>query len=248
MSIIRHLCMVMAFLACYSLPAGAQLSMEDIKTLELGKSFDAVEEWLANQLGDNISSFKGNVEHVYKIESPVVDSVWVIKKHRPAFDSYGDCKYIFKFASEKLIGVDIRFQFIGLDSERDRFEALLKTMMNNFSADKDFMPLKTADEGAADLEKIVAHVRNSCPSEAENENFSRKPSLLLTRAWEVHKRVHNDPRHKLLTLQVHTAPVTGQYYSGCTAIVELSVSNEQFINIYNQISQSRIQYELLEDE
>lgn len=244
---IKYLGLVVLF-SC-SLIANAQFSMEEVKTMELGKNFADIEDSIANRLLGNVSVFKGNLQSTYKIESPVTDSIWIIKKDRPVFDKYGDCKYTFKFANEVLIGIDIRFQFIALQSDREQFEELLRTMIADFTADKDFVPLKTTSGDAEmDLDKIITQIKTRCNSEAENENYSRKPTLLGSQAWELHKRVNNVPRHKLVTLQVHTAPMSGDYYSGCTAIVELSISNEQFINLYNQVSQTKIQYNLLDNE
>lgn len=247
MKYIKYLGLIVLF--SVGISANAQFSLEEIKTMELGKKFADIEDSIADKLAGNVSVFKGNLQNTYKIESPVTDSIWIIKKDRPVFDKYGDCKYTFKFANEVLIGIDIRFQFIALQSDREQFEELLTTMLADFAADKDFVSLRTASgESAMDLNNIIAQIKTKCNSEAENENYSRKPTLLGSQAWELHKRVNNIPRHKLVTLQVHTAPLSGEYYSGCTAIVELSISNEQFINLYNQVGQTKIQYELLDNE
>lgn len=227
----------------------AQFTINEIQSMELGEKFADVEQLLNTKFGGNIESFEGNVQNLYKIESPVKDSSWILKKHLPYFDRLGDCQYVFKFVNDALVGVDIRFQFIAIDSKKENFEILLRSIDSLFSNEKGFFPLKSAAGSEAfNIDAMVNRVKTNCDAEAANGEYGKQSAVLGTKAWEVHKRVNNIPRHKLMTLQVYTAAMRSEAYSGCMAIVELTVSNEEFIGLYNKMSEMKIKYESLSDE
>lgn len=227
--------------------AKAQFTLDDIKSFELGQRFSEAQSFLGDKFGDNISVYKGNIEDIYKIELPKKDTLWVVKKNRPEFDGYGDCQYSFMFAKNILVGIDVRFEFLATEGGKENFAKLLEIINADFSEDKDFHLISTSGEDLQ-IDKIINDVNNNCDVKEANETYFKQSAVLGTKAWEIHKRVDNVPRHKFLSLQVYKIAINSTPYTGCVAVIELTISNEAFIGLYNQVSGMKIQYKELPGE
>ena len=226
----------------------AQLSVEDIKLLELGQKFEDAMEAISGKFDDNVTVYQGETHDTYRIIAPQTDSSWITKKNRVLFDTYGDARITFQFAKEALIAVEIRFEFTAEEHQKESFEQTLRSIVSGFSRDGDFFALKNPPGQEFNINKIVQEVKTNCSSKTDNEAYQKQSAFMGTTAWEVHKRVNNIPRHKLVTLQVYKTAMTAFPYSGCVAVAELIVSNENFINLYNSLNAAKIQYEEMEIE
>lgn len=234
------------FLAFCFLELRAQFTLDEMKSIELGKKFTDIERVISDRLG-NVSVFEGDTLNTFKIESPESDSVWLVKKARPTLDGYGNCRYSFKFAKDVLVGIDIRFEFLANEEDKEQFAQLLKQISSAFSDDQDFHPLKSAGD-ELDIDKIMEEVNTNCDSNDDNAAYAKQVGFLGMKAWEVHKRVNNIPRHKFLTLQVQKTTIDTLPYTGCVAVIEVTITNEALIDLYNIISTMKIQYEQLSPE
>lgn len=226
----------------------AQLTVEELKTLELGQKFEAVQPILAEKFEENIAIFQGDKHDTYRMASPLTDSLWILKKDRPAFDVYGDSRITFQFANEVLIAVEIRFEFMATPADKEKFERTLTSLVSGFTNDRDFFVLENPAGQEFNIDAIVQQVKTNCDSKNENEAYRNQSAFMATAAWEVHKRVNNIPRHKLLTLQAYKTAITSMAYTGCVSVIELIVSNEAFFGLYNTINAARVQYEEIDLE
>lgn len=242
----RHVGLTLLVIFCLFTAKG-QFTLEEIKVLELGQKFFDAKQILTDKFGNNISVHKGNAYDTYKIEAPKKDSLWVLKQDRSAFDIYGDCQYSFKFAKDVLIGVDIRFEFLATNEGKENFAKLLNEINANFSKDQDLHSINTSGENL-DTEKIIADVNNRCDAKQVNEEYFKQSAMMGMKAWEIHKRVNDIPKNKFLSLQLYKSSMSSVPYSGCVAVIELTISNEAFIGLYNQVSGMKIKYEPLSDD
>ncbi len=242
----RILCIVFFCTAIFQVRA--QVTVADIKVLELGQKFEDAAEAIAEKFDNNVTLYQGDAHDTYRIVSPEADSAWITKKNRAIFDAYGGARITYQFAEEVLIAVEIRFEFTAEEEQKESFERTLRSIVSGFTGDKDFFALKNPPGQEFDIDKIVQEVMTNCSSKAENEAYQKQSVFMGTAAWEVHKRVNNIPRHKLVTLQAFKTAMTSYPYSGCVAVLELVVSNENFISLYNTINAAKIQYEEVELE
>lgn len=225
----------------------AQFTLDEIKSLELGQKFTDAEQIVRTKLGANISTFEGDTLDTYKIESPESDSIWIVKTEQPTFDVYGTCRYSFKFAKNVLIAVEIRFEFLANDEDKENFAQTLRSIDSNFSGDGDLHLLKTAGEDL-NIDKIINQVNNSCDTKEDNEAYLKQSAFMGMKAWEIHKRVNNVPRHKFLTLQVQKTVMNTPPYAGCVSVVEMTICNEEFIELYNMLNEMKIKYQAVAEE
>ncbi len=234
--------LIAVFCACFC-NATAQLTVADIKALELGQTFEDMAEPVAAQFNNNITFYEGNAHDAYRIVCPEADSSFITKKNRAIFDTYGGAKVTYQFAEGRLIAVEIRFEFTAEQEEKERFAHTLQSMVNDFAADADFIAWRNPQGEAFDTGKIIQEVKTGCDRAADNARYQEQKGMLGAAAWEVHKRVNNIPRHKWVTLQVFKTFATSYAYSGCVTVAELVVTNEHFINLYNTIQSVKIAYE-----
>lgn len=227
--------------------AKGQLTIEELKTLELGQPFDVTEPALFEKFSENISVYKGDRQNTYKIVAPYADSLWIYKKDGVTFDAYGEAKLSFQFANHVLIAVEVRFEFTAETRQKERFEQTLKALITGFTEDKDFFALQNPTGQEFKVDNIIQDIKSNCSTKEENEEYPKQSAFLGTAAWEIHKRVDNIPRHKLLTLQAYKTGITSYPYSGCIAVIELVVSNEAFFNLYNNVNAAKIKYEEIEE-
>lgn len=226
--------------------AKAQLTVADIKVLELGLTFEDAAEAIAEKFDNNITLYQGNAHDTYRIVAPEADSAFITKKNKAIFDAFGGARITYQFAQNVLIAVEIRFEFTAAEKQKESFEQTLRSIVAGFAAGKDFFALKNPPGQEFDIDKITQEVISNCSSKADNEAYQKQSGFMGTAAWEVHKRVNNIPRHKLVTLQAFKTAMTSYPYAGCVAVLELVVSNEHYINLYNTINTAKIQYEEIE--
>src|ERR1700733_1295204 len=150
--------------------ARAQMTVDQLITTRLGIPFQESKAEI-RRIFKNLAIYKGDYLNAYRINVPGSNEY---SSQQTTFDYFGRCEYRFKYAKDKLVGIDVKFSF--LPDRKFEFQRLLRDILNDFSKDKRFSIF--GDGLSVHIDSVISFVDTRCKLTNYDENDMSMVKLL----------------------------------------------------------------------
>lgn len=201
-----------------------QFALRDLLLSDFGSELTSVKENLQKVFKDNIDISKGDFGDSYLLSSPI-SLINEEKGPRIAtIAKYGQCRYTFGFAKNKLAYVSVTLGFIGDRSGKNEYERVLKDLLLNFTKDPSFILINKPGQLFLNSDSAIQLVRTDCNRLDDSSKIDQAGNL-GTRVYLV-KNPTKPNNSTILRIGSEKYNYSEAFFNGCKSEIRLIITDQ----------------------